>query len=87
MESMEENDNDQPEIRPLPEPPRCRGIPIGDGNFTGCLLGWADVPAFTEPCDCPVAMVRESKRLIARTDGERILGRNTSLSGTRIQRY
>ncbi len=29
---------DDSEIRPLPDPPRCRGVPIGDGNYTG----WAE---------------------------------------------
>ena len=41
-------------IRPLPRPTRCRGIPIGDGNYTGCLYGYGDVRPFTGPCDCPV---------------------------------
>src|SRR5216683_2382683 len=41
------------ELRPLP-PPRCRGIPIGDGNYTGCAYGYGDVPPFTAPVDCPV---------------------------------
>ena len=43
-----------PDERPLPDPPRCRGIPIGDGHFTGCLFGYGDVPPFTEPVDCPI---------------------------------
>ncbi len=46
--------DDEPEIRPLPSPPRCRGIPIGDGNYTGCAYGHGDLPPFTGPCDCPV---------------------------------
>jgi hypothetical protein len=41
------------EERPLP-PPRCRGIPIGDGNYTGCAYGYGDVAPFTAPVDCPV---------------------------------
>ena len=42
-------------IRPLPRRvPRCRGIPIGDGNYTGCAYGYGDVRPFTGPCDCPV---------------------------------
>ena len=31
------------EVRPLPAPPRCRGIPIGDGNYTGCAYGDGDL--------------------------------------------
>jgi hypothetical protein len=45
--------DEQSEIRPLPNPPRCRGIPLGDGNYTGCSFGFGDVPPFTPPCDCP----------------------------------
>jgi hypothetical protein len=45
---------DEPDVRPLPQPPRCRGIAIGDGNYTGCAYGYGDVPPFTGPCDCPV---------------------------------
>jgi hypothetical protein len=41
-------------VRPLPLPPRCRGIPLGDGNYTGCAYGYGDVPPFTGPRDCPV---------------------------------
>ena len=41
-------------IRPLPSPPRCRGIEIEPGHYTGCAFGYGDVPPFTEPCDCPV---------------------------------
>jgi hypothetical protein len=48
------DDYDDEEIRPLPAPPRCRGIPIGDGNFTGCAYGYGDIPPLTGPCDCPV---------------------------------
>lgn len=40
-------------IRHLPAPPRCRGIPIGDGNFSGCLYGYGDIEPLTGPCDCP----------------------------------
>jgi len=39
--------------RPLPTPPRCRGIPLGDGNFTGCLCGYGDVAPFAGVNDCP----------------------------------
>jgi len=42
------------EVRPLPKPPRCRGIPLGDGNFTGCAYGYGDVAPYDQPCDCPV---------------------------------
>ena len=41
-------------VRPLPQPPLCRGIPVGDGNFTRCAYGYGDIPPFTGPCDCPV---------------------------------
>jgi hypothetical protein len=53
---MKESDNlDEPiEVHPLPQPPRCRGIPIGDGNCTGCAYGYGDVPPFHPPCDCPI---------------------------------
>jgi hypothetical protein len=45
---------EEPELRPLPPPPRCRGIPLGDGNYTGCAYGYADLAPFTGPRDCPV---------------------------------
>jgi len=32
---------------------RCRGIPIGDGNYTGCAYGDGSVRPFESPCDCP----------------------------------
>ena len=41
-------------MRPLPQPPRCRGILLGDGNYTGCAYGYGDVAPFTGPPDCPV---------------------------------
>ena len=41
-------------MRPLPPPPRCRGIPLGDGNYTGCAYGYGDLAPFTGPRDCPV---------------------------------
>jgi hypothetical protein len=44
---------DDSEVRPLPDPPRCRGVPIGDGNYMGCSFGYGDVPPFESPCDCP----------------------------------
>ena len=28
-----------PKVRPIRPPRRCRGIPIGDGNYTGCAFG------------------------------------------------
>lgn len=49
-----EHDEPPPKIRPLPKPPRCRGIPIGDGNYTGCAYGYGDVAPFDPPCDCPI---------------------------------
>ena len=45
--------DDDPDIRPLPDPPRCRGLLLPDGNYTGCAFGYGDVPPFTPPCDCP----------------------------------
>jgi hypothetical protein len=38
----------------LPRPPRCRGIPIGDGNYTGCAYGYGDIEPYAAPCDCPI---------------------------------
>src|SRR6185437_2236049 len=32
-------DEPEDEVRPLPAPPRCRGIPVGDGTYTGCAYG------------------------------------------------
>jgi hypothetical protein len=46
--------DEEPVLRPLPHPPRCRGIPLGDGNYTGCAYGYGDVAPFTGPRDCPV---------------------------------
>ena len=46
--------DEEPELRPLPAPPRCRGIPLGDGNYTGCAYGYGDLAPFTGPRDCPV---------------------------------
>ena len=46
--------DEEPELRPLPPPPRCRGIPLGDGNYTGCAYGYGDLAPFTGPRDCPV---------------------------------
>ena len=46
--------DEESELRPLPHPPRCRGIPLGDGNYTGCAYGYGDVAPFTGPRDCPV---------------------------------
>jgi hypothetical protein len=31
-----------------------RGIPLGDGKYTGCLYGYGDLTPLTGPCDCPV---------------------------------
>ena len=46
--------DEEPEFRPLPPPPLCRGIPLGDGNYTGCAYGYGDLAPFTGPRDCPV---------------------------------
>jgi hypothetical protein len=35
------------EARPLPQPPRCRGIPLSNGDYTGCAFGYGDIPPFT----------------------------------------
>jgi hypothetical protein len=40
-------------VRPIRPPRRCRGIPIGDRNYTGCAFGDGGAPPFTAPCDCP----------------------------------
>jgi hypothetical protein len=32
---------------------RYRGIPLGNGDYTGCAYGYGEVPPFTGPCDCP----------------------------------
>ena len=42
------------DIRPLPDPPRCRGIPLGNGDYTGCAFGYGDVPLFTLRYYCPL---------------------------------
>jgi len=42
------------DIRPLPDPPRCRGIPLGNGDYTGCAFGYGDVPPFTLRYYCPL---------------------------------
>src|SRR4051794_3328483 len=41
------------DVRELPVPPRCRGIPLSDGEFTGCAYGYGDIPPFSGPRDCP----------------------------------
>jgi ribosomal protein S27E len=46
--------DEEPKLRPLPPPPQCRGIPLGDGNYTGCACGYGDLAPFTGPRDCPV---------------------------------
>jgi len=33
---------------------RCRGIALGDGNYTGCAYGDGGMEPFTGPMDCPV---------------------------------
>jgi hypothetical protein len=45
---------EEPQLRPLPPPPRCRGIPLDDGNYTGCAYGYGDLAPFSGPRDCPV---------------------------------
>jgi len=41
-------------VRPFPTPPRCRGIPLGDGDYTGCAYGDLTWRALTGPRDCPI---------------------------------
>ena len=43
------------EARPLPTPPRCRGVPLGNGDYTGCSYGYGDLPPFTGPRACPTS--------------------------------
>ena len=50
---IDDSGETEPKIRPLPSPPRCRGIPIGDGNYTGCAYGYGDIQPFTGLRDCP----------------------------------
>ena len=52
---------EEPELRPLPPSPQRRGIPLGDGNYTGCAYGYGDVAPFTGPRDCLSVMGRGSK--------------------------
>jgi hypothetical protein len=40
-------------FRVLPRPPRCRGISIGHGNYTGCSYGYGDDKPFTGNSECP----------------------------------
>ena len=44
---------------------RCRGIPIGDGNYTGCAFGDGTVRPFEAPCDCPICGGTGVERAIA----------------------
>jgi hypothetical protein len=32
---------------------RCRGIDLGDGNYTGCAYGSGEIRQLTGPLDCP----------------------------------
>jgi len=43
--------DEQPDIRPLPDPPRCRGIALGNGEYSGCAYGYGDIEPFTGPRD------------------------------------
>lgn len=36
------------------KPRRCRGVPLGDGHFTGCAFGDGGAPPFEPPLDCPI---------------------------------
>ena len=41
-------------IRSTQRPRRCRGIPLGYRNFTGCAYGDGTYRPLEGPCDCPV---------------------------------
>lgn len=41
LQPMPDDDNPDALLRPLPKPPRCRGIPLGDGNYTAVSMGGA----------------------------------------------
>jgi hypothetical protein len=47
-----ENENDQGSGRPLP--PRCRGVPLPNGGYSGCPYGSGELKVLTGDCDCPV---------------------------------
>jgi hypothetical protein len=47
-------EHSDPASRPLPSFQRCRGIPLGDGKYTGCDYGSGKMIPLTGPCDCPV---------------------------------
>jgi hypothetical protein len=49
-----QHEHDPSEIRPLPDHPRCRGVPLGDGKYAGCPQGNGEVTPLIGPCDCPV---------------------------------
>src|SRR5260370_11000268 len=51
---VDESDNEVRPIRPFPTPRRCRGIPLCEGNFTGCAYGDGELRPLTGPLDCPV---------------------------------
>ncbi len=48
---------------------RCRGIPIGDRNYTGCAYGDGTVRPFEGPCDCPVCSGSGVERVMTRDLG------------------
>jgi hypothetical protein len=43
----------QPQACPLAMLPRCRGIEISEGKYSGCAFGDGGAAPFTPPCDCP----------------------------------
>ena len=51
MQSDSQTPDGKLNLRPFQ---RCRGIPIGDGNYTGCAYGDSTSRPFEGPCDCPV---------------------------------
>ncbi len=54
MQEHRKMESDEPEIRPLPFPPRCRGVALGNGDYAGCPYGDGELRSLTRPCDCPV---------------------------------
>lgn len=41
-------------MRPLPNPPRCRGVPLGDGHYRRCAYGDGELNPLAFPDTCPV---------------------------------
>src|SRR5215467_12500541 len=60
--------------RPLPKPPRCRGILLADGNYSGCSFGWGDCPPFDPPVDCPSCLGSGFEGAVETTLPHRLFG-------------